>query len=48
MEYTLTELGSTLLDAVTALGDWAAAHRKEIGDNRLRYDDAHPSQAVLT
>ncbi|MFF8715945.1 winged helix-turn-helix transcriptional regulator [Streptomyces sp. NPDC015184] len=42
VEYTLTGLGSTLLDAVTALGDWAAAHREEIGDNRRRYDEAHP------
>ncbi|WP_079124414.1 winged helix-turn-helix transcriptional regulator [Streptomyces sp. NBRC 110611] len=44
VEYTLTELGLTLLDAATALGDWAATHRKEVGDNRLRYDDTHPLQ----
>ncbi|WP_443080605.1 hypothetical protein [Streptomyces sp. PTD5-9] len=42
MEYTLTELGSTLLEAATALGDWATTHRTEIRDNRRRYDDAHP------
>lgn len=39
VEYTLTGLGSTLLDAATAFGEWAASHRKEIGDNRRRYDD---------
>ncbi|WP_406482376.1 winged helix-turn-helix transcriptional regulator [Streptomyces platensis] len=44
VEYTLTELGSTLLDAATALGEWAATHRKEIGDNRRRHDDTHPSR----
>ncbi|MDJ1134529.1 winged helix-turn-helix transcriptional regulator [Streptomyces iconiensis] len=45
VEYTLTELGSTLLDAATALGEWAAAHREEIGDNRRRYSDAHPPRS---
>lgn len=44
VEYTLTELGSTLLDAATALGNWATVHREEIGENRRRYDDTHPPQ----
>ncbi|MFB1041857.1 winged helix-turn-helix transcriptional regulator [Streptomyces chrestomyceticus] len=42
VEYALTELGTTLLDSVVAFGQWAATHRKEIGDNRRRYDAAHP------
>ncbi|MFC8710842.1 winged helix-turn-helix transcriptional regulator [Streptomyces sp. NPDC057197] len=46
VEYTLTALGSTLLDAVTALGDWAAAHRTEIADNRRRYDEARPPRTA--
>lgn len=45
VEYTLTELGSTLLTAATALGDWAAAHRTEIENNRRHYDEAHPPRA---
>lgn len=45
VEYALTELGSTLLAAATALGDWATAHRTEIGANRRRYDHAHPPRA---
>ncbi|MEU3653606.1 helix-turn-helix domain-containing protein [Streptomyces sp. NPDC032161] len=45
VEYTLTGLGSTLLDAATTLGDWATAHRTEIGENRRRYDDARPARS---
>ncbi|KPC63228.1 winged helix-turn-helix transcriptional regulator [Streptomyces chattanoogensis] len=43
VEYTLTELGTTLLDSAIALGEWATTHRHEINDNRRRYDAAHPS-----
>ncbi|MER6996883.1 helix-turn-helix domain-containing protein [Streptomyces sp. NPDC000410] len=43
VEYTLTGLGTTLLDAVAALGAWATTHREEINANRRRYDDAHPT-----
>ncbi|MFI2235305.1 winged helix-turn-helix transcriptional regulator [Streptomyces chrestomyceticus] len=42
VDYALTELGTTLLDSVVALGEWAATHRKETGANRRRYDAAHP------
>jgi DNA-binding HxlR family transcriptional regulator len=42
VDYALTELGTTLLDSVVALSDWAGAHRHEINDNRDRYDAAHP------
>ena len=34
VEYALTDLGRSLLDAVTALAGWAAAHHGEIADNR--------------
>lgn len=38
VEYALTGLGRTLLDAVTALIDWAGTHHDEITANRARYD----------
>ncbi|WP_413759509.1 winged helix-turn-helix transcriptional regulator [Streptomyces sp. MMBL 11-3] len=38
VEYALTDLGTTLLDAVTALVDWAGTHHDEIRDNRARHD----------
>ncbi|WP_438483912.1 winged helix-turn-helix transcriptional regulator [Streptomyces sp. S186] len=38
VDYALTPLGTTLLDSVTGLAEWAATHRQEINDNRLRYD----------
>jgi DNA-binding HxlR family transcriptional regulator len=40
VEYALTDLGATLLDAVTALIDWAGTHHDEIQDNRSRFDEA--------
>ncbi|WP_305082820.1 winged helix-turn-helix transcriptional regulator [Nocardia australiensis] len=42
VDYALTSLGTTLLDSVAALADWANAHRHEINDNRCRYDTTHP------
>lgn len=45
VDYTLSELGATLLDSVVALGEWATTHRQEINDNRNRYDATHPTQA---
>ncbi|MFD7665654.1 winged helix-turn-helix transcriptional regulator [Streptomyces sp. NPDC059788] len=45
VDYTLSELGATLLDSVVALGEWATTHRHEINDNRTRYDATHPTQA---
>lgn len=44
VDYTLTELGTTLLDSVVALGEWATTHRHEINNNRHRYDATHPTQ----
>ncbi|WP_206324279.1 helix-turn-helix domain-containing protein [Streptomyces sp. HNM0574] len=38
VEYALTGLGATLLDAVTALIDWAGTHHDEIHANRARFD----------
>lgn len=38
VEYALTRLGATLLDAVTALIDWAGTHHDEITRNRARFD----------
>ncbi|MFI6389901.1 winged helix-turn-helix transcriptional regulator [Nonomuraea sp. NPDC050547] len=38
VDYALTELGTTLLDSVVRLGDWARTHRHEINGNRRRYD----------
>ncbi|MBB6421132.1 helix-turn-helix domain-containing protein [Streptomyces sp. AK010] len=40
VEYALTGLGATLLDAVTALIDWAGTHHDEIQHHRARYDAA--------
>ncbi|WP_369204197.1 winged helix-turn-helix transcriptional regulator [Streptomyces sp. PU-14G] len=34
VEYELTDLGRSLLDAVAAMAGWAAAHHREIADNR--------------
>ncbi|MER5738128.1 MULTISPECIES: helix-turn-helix domain-containing protein [unclassified Streptomyces] len=38
VEYALTDLGAALLDAVTALIDWAGTHHDEIVRNRARFD----------
>ncbi|MET8468446.1 helix-turn-helix domain-containing protein [Streptomyces sp. NPDC006422] len=40
VEYALTGLGATLIDAVTALIDWAGSHHDEIVHNRARFDAA--------
>ncbi|MDT0444968.1 winged helix-turn-helix transcriptional regulator [Streptomyces johnsoniae] len=34
VEYELTELGRSLMDAVTTMASWAAAHHSEIASNR--------------
>ncbi|GAA2275496.1 helix-turn-helix domain-containing protein [Glycomyces scopariae] len=38
VDYTLTDLGATLLASMTALSDWASVHRAEINDHRTHYD----------
>ncbi|MEU9977753.1 helix-turn-helix domain-containing protein [Streptomyces sp. NPDC051014] len=40
VEYALTDLGTSLLDAVTVLIDWAGSHHDEICANRVGYDAA--------
>lgn len=38
VDYTLTELGVSLLVPVRALGDWAFAHEAQVEAARARYD----------
>ncbi|PRY40557.1 winged helix-turn-helix transcriptional regulator [Umezawaea tangerina] len=38
VEYGLTDLGRTLLVPLSALTDWAIAHRGDIEEGRARYD----------
>lgn len=38
VEYALTRLGTTLLEPITALAEWAAAHRTSIQDARAAFD----------
>lgn len=40
VEYELTELGRSLLSAVTPMAEWAVAHHREVADNRA-VSDAH-------
>ncbi|QFG23841.1 helix-turn-helix domain-containing protein [Actinomadura sp. WMMB 499] len=37
VEYSLTPLGRTLLDPLSALADWAVAHEAEINESRARH-----------
>jgi len=39
VDYALTSLGASLLDAVLALSSWAAGNHKEIAANRVAFDD---------
>jgi DNA-binding HxlR family transcriptional regulator len=54
VEYTLTELGESLLDLVRALIDWSAAHTDDILAQRQRYDavqaagSAEPGHSAVT
>ncbi|MFJ9854454.1 winged helix-turn-helix transcriptional regulator [Streptomyces sp. NPDC101150] len=41
VDYALTPLGSTLLESMVGLGDWATTHRQEVNRNRRRYDTTH-------
>lgn len=40
VDYALTPLGTTLLDSVLSLAQWAATHHAEIRQNRTRFDRA--------
>ncbi|MFF4603151.1 winged helix-turn-helix transcriptional regulator [Streptomyces sp. NPDC001339] len=42
VDYALTPLGTTLLDSVAGLAEWATTHRQEINHNRRHYDTTHP------
>lgn len=44
VDYALTALGTTLLDSVAALAEWATTHRQEINSNRRRYDATRSSR----
>ena len=48
VDYALTELGTTLLESVVALGEWAGARRHEIMNNRRRYDAMSAPFAIQT
>jgi DNA-binding HxlR family transcriptional regulator len=42
VDYALTPLGETLLDAVCALVKWAEEHRPDIDVARVEYDEREP------
>lgn len=42
VDYELTPLGETLLDAVCALVNWAEEHRPDIDAARVHYDEREP------
>jgi len=42
VDYALTPLGETLLDAVCALVKWAEEHRPDIDVARVAYDEREP------
>ena len=42
VDYALTPLGETLLDAVCALVKWAEEHRPDIDVARVQYDEREP------
>jgi DNA-binding HxlR family transcriptional regulator len=46
VEYELTELGHTLHEPLSALGQWAEAHITEVLDARERYDLVAPGTDV--
>ncbi|MBE1484887.1 winged helix-turn-helix transcriptional regulator [Plantactinospora soyae] len=45
VEYTLTELGTSLLSTVLALAAWSADHHGEIRRHQAAYDSANARQA---
>jgi DNA-binding HxlR family transcriptional regulator len=47
VEYTLTELGNTLLEPVRVLGAWALDHRGDIELARRRYDAAVEASSAV-
>jgi DNA-binding HxlR family transcriptional regulator len=45
VEYALTPLGESLLQAATTLLLWADAHEADLGAARDRYDEANRERA---
>ncbi|MBO4253117.1 winged helix-turn-helix transcriptional regulator [Streptomyces griseorubiginosus] len=45
VDYELTELGRTLLVPITALHEWAVAHRGDIREARARHDQGADADA---
>jgi DNA-binding HxlR family transcriptional regulator len=41
VEYTLTELGRSLTEPISVIGDWAETHLGQITAAQEAYDDAH-------
>ena len=46
VEYELTELGGTLIQIATALGDWAIENRPRIEASRAAYDSAAAAKSA--
>jgi DNA-binding HxlR family transcriptional regulator len=46
VEYALTPLGESLLEAATTLLLWADAHQTDLGAARDRYDEAHHERRI--
>jgi DNA-binding HxlR family transcriptional regulator len=44
VDYALTPMGRTLLDAIGQLVTWSDSHLPEIEEARAAYDAAHPRQ----
>ena len=41
VDYALTALGRSLLEPVSALGDWALRHKQQIADAQRHFDQAN-------
>ena len=44
VDYALTDLGRSLLEPVSALGDWAIANRAVVESARQAFDAQHPER----
>lgn len=44
VDYALTPLGRSLLEPVTALGDWALRNRARIAEAQVKFDGACPAE----
>src|ERR1700742_1974827 len=48
VDYALTPLGRSLLEPVSALGDWALRNHGKIAAARIKFDGAHPDKTHKT